>query len=642
MQRRMMIGAFMAGPMALALIALHACQSYEFVFQPFAERQQAHLHFVVQTPSKADILFMVDNSSSMLSKQTYLVNSFNVFLENLPQDTNYRIGIVSSDAHGFVSDCNSVTNPPEFSNPGFPNLGAKGNCNRPDVVLRRPHDGTRGRLIAAYDPTAFATPAADFCGSPNAQGPNADPNACAAALFAFNCLAPTGAFPNVAAPHDPNCLAANNDGARWVIDRAQIGYEAYANCCPKGVCVDYCVEPVTAAIVNAYFRSNIAGLGDRGFGWEEGLLSAMWAVGVNPEDSDDTTSVYPDTSYNLLKPCVNPNSQSYDPSFQCTATAPGAPNTYQGLDQNTVPWLRNGDPNNPDPLYPYLDPNDDALLAVLLVSDEQDCSMPEELMNIRDLYEEPTYPVTSVCYQAQAQAGFLDVSERMSNRLFTLKHDKKTQVAVGFIGGVQKTGIAPNEGSSAIASDCYFSPQSGGLAQSPNDCACVSGNADPRWCQFSTFEQTQLGSPLSATCDAFSGSRYIDFVNQIPRHTFESICRNDNPAVDPNVVPSTDPARFAPYGPILADFARIATLACFDLQSLRPSSGDPNLLIVRRAAAGTGATPSDLPMTSVSSTEQGWYYDPVNNKICLTGLDRTIGDVYDIYVLNQDRLDFTK
>ena len=630
--------------MVLSLMALHACQSYEFVFQPFTERQQAHLHFVVQTPSKADILFMVDNSSSMLTKQTYLANSFNVFLNSLPQDTNYRVGIVSSDAHGFVSDCNYVTNPPEYTNPSFAQLGAKGNCNRPDVILRRPHDGTRGRLMAAYDPTAFATPAADFCGA-------ADGN-CTAALFAFGCMAPTGAYPNVAAPHDPNCLAANAGGARWVIDRAQIGYEAYANCCPKGVCAEHCVAPVTSAIVNAYFRSNISGLGDRGFGWEEGLLSAMWAVGVNPEDADDTTSVYPNSSYNLLKPCVNPNTANYDPSFQCTPTAPGAPNTYQGLDQNTVPWLRNGDPNNPDPLYPYLDPNDDALLAVLLVSDEQDCSMPEDLMNIRCLYEDPSEcgeggsptlnPPTSICYQPQAQSAFLNTTDTMANRLFTLKHGKKTQVAVGFIGGVEKTGAPPNQGSQGMASDCYFSKATQGVAQSPNDCSCVSGNGDARWCDFSTLQQTAVGSPLANTCDAFSGSRYLDFANQFPRRTFESICRNDNPVVDPNVVPSTDPAQFAPYGPILADFARIATLACFDLQSLKPAGGDPNLLIVRRAANGTGATPSDLPMTNITSTQQGWYYDPINNKICLTGLDRTIGDVYDIYVLNQDKLDFTK
>ena len=118
----------------LAVVACFAaCQSYNFTFQPNADRHGVHLTFKVQTPSKADILFVVDNSSSMLSKQQTLTDSITVLLDTLaPLDTRYRIGIVSTDAHGFVTDCNGTTNPPVFSN-NMTNqaLGAKGNCTQP-------------------------------------------------------------------------------------------------------------------------------------------------------------------------------------------------------------------------------------------------------------------------------------------------------------------------------------------------------------------------------------------------------------------------------------------------------------------------------------------------------------------------------
>ena len=72
----------------LPWLALLSCQQYDFVFQPDADRQGSHLRFVVERPSKADILFVIDNSVSMTEEQVALGDSIGVLLGALaPQDT---------------------------------------------------------------------------------------------------------------------------------------------------------------------------------------------------------------------------------------------------------------------------------------------------------------------------------------------------------------------------------------------------------------------------------------------------------------------------------------------------------------------------------------------------------------------------
>ena len=39
--------------------------------------------------------------------------------------------------------------------------------------------------------------------------------------------------------------------------------------------------------------------------------------------------------------------------------------------------------------------------------------------------------------------------------------------------------------------------------------------------------------------------------------------------------------------------------------------------------------------------EGAWYYDSNENRVCLVGLDRTVGDHYDITILVKDSLDFS-
>ena len=592
MRRRNLV----VGLICLPLLALAACQAYDFVFQPLSDRQGTHLLFAVQQPSKADILFVVDNSGSMTDKQQQLLASFDTLLTALaPEDTEYRIGVVSTDAHGFVADCNGNALPPVASNNMSidPSMGSKGNCDPNSTAqLRRPHDGTLGRLIAAYDPRQF--------------DPNSFPELAGNALAQNVMLA--------LSPNGPRSgpVGLNGDvGARWVIDRAIITAEACAsNACGCGTCIpgiacgtcsagndcfDKCANPVAQALVKAYFRSNIAALGNSGFGWEEGLKSSMWAVGVNPEDPNDATALTP--SYNLT--LGDPNSSNTYTSFDSAGTT-----LVQGS------WLRS-----------------DALLAVLFLTDEQDCSMPEALLNQRSLYESPLVPadpVGSLCYQSQAQPAFLDPN-RMASLLMQVK-GSPSKVAVGFIGGVTQTGAAPLQSLDGAASDCLINPAGSATPSAQCTCWASSESQDPNWCNFTVIPSTPGAAPSIAACRGLAGSRYVQFTNAFTRRTFESVCRNDSQS----------------FGPALADFARIATLACFDMQGVRPANNDPNFIVVKRSAAGSGLDPNTLPNQPATSSTPGWYFDVGNDAICLTGLDRLIGDQYDIFVLETDSLDFTQ
>ena len=97
----------------------------------------------------------------------------------------------------------------------------------------------------------------------------------------------------------------------------------------------------------------------------------------------------------------------------------------------------------------------------------------------------------------------------------------------------------------------------------------------------------------------------------------------------------------------MAKFAQIATLACFELDGVAPAGTPPNpeLMTVKqssKAETEAGIRPSLLPRGDPNSLEAGWYFDTDDRvpRICLTGIDRLIGDVYDIFVLRNYRLDF--
>ena len=50
-----------------------SCQNETFDFQPGYNFDAAHMSFKVETPSKADILFVIDDSGSMREEQEKLI-----------------------------------------------------------------------------------------------------------------------------------------------------------------------------------------------------------------------------------------------------------------------------------------------------------------------------------------------------------------------------------------------------------------------------------------------------------------------------------------------------------------------------------------------------------------------------------------
>ncbi|MBI5510047.1 MAG: VWA domain-containing protein [Deltaproteobacteria bacterium] len=642
----------------LTLLATLAggCQAYDWVFQPDADREGAHLKFIVDQPSKADILFVIDNSKSMRNKQDGLVESVDVLLAALaPQDTRYRIGITSTDAIGYTEDCQRNPISSQYS------PGAKGNCGFPAVLLNRPHDGALGRLIAAYDPDIFKLDASWLVTALDkitASGVTLDPDINTKLAL----LMPTG-LTTTPGLDDPLFTAFTGErGARHVIDRETIRLEACQACAAmttddrgRPICDQSssafaaCADPAAQIMVQAYFRANVHGLGINGMGWEEGLRAGMLAVGVDPRDEGVDAQGNP----TALNPANDLTRVTDDPATT------GA-NTFKALDEDTATakpssWLRQ-----------------EALLAVMFVTDEEDCSMPEELWDRHCVYEEgcggtwvppPDWlqqPEGSMCYQEEVQRSFLSPT-RMAQYLVAKKGGSASRVAIGVIAGVKKNGQGLLVDRSAQPVDC--APTDLGPTQA---CSCLVG-ADPAaptcdlWCLFTDQKDGSCTSPDNVFCEGMASRRYVSFANSFSRRTYETVCLAESGDLCPTYADETTckthdecgwsfisaAAGFgcvaAGFGNAMAKFAQIATLACFELANVVPAGGDVSLITVKRASKAdveNGKAPTLLQPQPAGSSDDGWYYDPVENKVCLTGLDRLIGDYYDIFLLHKDKLDF--
>lgn len=593
----------------LTVAVLVGCQTYDFTFEPDTDLQQVDLDFVVQTPSQADILFVVDNSISMTEEQAALIDSFDAFINDLSRsDTAYRIGVTSTDAVGWSSQLEGDCVGDPFPMPLQNGFGSKGNCALGAVSqLAYPHDGARGRLLAAYDSDVYDINDASY----DALSP--------ANKSALESLFPNGPFTGpcetVNTPGTA-CDAANppfrvqgTEGAEWVIDRELTNLNACKACgcgegeCERGnACFDNCATPVAGAYVRAVFRANIRGLGTAGQGWEQGMRAGLLAIGVEPADPSDELALNP-----------------VDDLTDATRPAGEAPNTYVVVDEvgNTfrTSWIR-----------------DEALFAMMFVTDEQDCSMSQAFFdNGKSCFEEGcelnpanNRPTGSVCYQSIGQQNLVAPGQ-MSRLLLRKKGEIESRVAIGLIGGLTR----PDPGNRSIASpdDCVANepvPAGEEEATPETACRCVTGLPDVRWCEFTDNANAATSPP---TCDALGGERYTQFTDSFARRTYESVCRAD-------------------FSRALIDFGDIAKLSCFDLNEIRPANGDPSNIQVLRAPrnlAEVGVAPTPLLRTTNGSEEEGWYYVPGvdggSDQICLNRIDRLIGDRYLIRILSTDAID---
>ena len=42
------------------------------------------------------------------------------------------------------------------------------------------------------------------------------------------------------------------------------------------------------------------------------------------------------------------------------------------------------------------------------------------------------------------------------------------------------------------------------------------------------------------------------------------------------------------------------------------------------------------------SGDRGWYYDARENKVCLSQIERRIGDSYSIFIVHSDEVDYSR
>jgi hypothetical protein len=589
-----------AGGLVL-VVALAACQRYDWVYQPKTDRQGLHFTFTVQTPSKADVVFVIDNSDSMYEKQLALRDSLESLLTTLaPNDTSYRIGIVSTDTIGWTTDCSGY--PYVFRPEWLPTTLDR--CDKPSVVLRRPHDGAFGRLMAAYSPEWFDPDNTAYDSVLRGTGVAAD--VIARRRAAFLKLVPTSAEVGPRDASNKPTSVTGSEGVPWVIDRDIVRTDACKACdscdCAapeykKSECYMNCVAPVSQAIVRAFFSSNIEGLGIYGSGWEQGVRASLLAVGINSDLSIDRAVDYGESTMKS-----------------------GGPNTFTVLDANGKPvkgarWLR-----------------DEAILGVMYVSDEQDCSMPANAFPALHALEEPrNQPVGSGCYQSDGLAILTDTT-RVVSLLKERKGKSSSRLALGFIGGVEPSAVGDYQYGSGVAHDCHVAPVGSTSATTPSySCQCLASQAtDQRWCSYSQ----NLPPVSSDKCDALAGSRYVDIANAF-RHTYDSICQSN-------------------YGGALSEFAKRLISACFELDfKAEPAGDDPtNIQVVRTAKSESESAPPTtqayLGACTNPSAGTGWCYmaadvsDPANPQkpqVCLQGYDRLIGDVYDIFVLTTNKYD---
>ena len=423
---------------------------------------------------KVDLLLVIDNSASMTDAQNVMRDSVRNLIDDLvAHEYDYRIGVVSTDTLGFNADCNGAR---------LDVVGSLGDCTRPEVVLRRPHDGAKGRLLAAYDPRVFDASSYEDL-SPELQQR-------LALLF------PTGVNTSPLVPW------GEVGGVPWFVKGSRLRVDACWACgcteCRAGnECFDQCVGVLEREAAAAYVRSNLSGLGLRGQGWEQGLKAALLAVGVDPENADDQAALNPPDSL----------------------TAPQQPNT-----DATGPWLR-----------------DDARLVVLFVSNEEDCSMPADMWINHCAFEDgcgegwvppPDWfpnPPGSMCYQQDVQV-YLHAPERMASLLKAKKGCPEGWFNVGFVGGVSAFQSA--NGTTWAATDCAVT-QAG---ETTSTCSCLDGVSpqDPEcdlWCLYTKYksESCERSTQSPPSCQALAGSRYVRFVNSFDHSAYWSICGFSNP-----------------------------------------------------------------------------------------------------------------
>lgn len=238
---------------------------------------------------------------------------------------------------------------------------------------------------------------------------------------------------------------------------------------------------------------------------------------------------------------------------------------------------------------------DDALLVILILTDESDCSFEP---GSSATFIDPSIGAGDACY---AKASQLVPGTEWASRITTRKGGDPRNVAVGVISGAYFNaagGIQPG--------DCYNVP--GGTPDVAAE--CFGFIADPFFNSYSPN-----GHVGDAPCFAVGNNRLFDFSSQFAS-VRDSICRTD-------------------YSKAMLQLANLADRQCFPLDA-PPINNDTSNISISLERAGEVLF-QDVPFTTdASGVTSGWNYsaDPTP-QVCLQGTwKRKKGDTIRLYVLD--------
>ena len=82
----------------LVSLSVVACQNYSFEELPSSVIKEPRSYWTITISNEADILFVIDNSGSMVGEQLQLGKSFEVFTEKLEEyfGDQYRIAVITT------------------------------------------------------------------------------------------------------------------------------------------------------------------------------------------------------------------------------------------------------------------------------------------------------------------------------------------------------------------------------------------------------------------------------------------------------------------------------------------------------------------------------------------------------------------
>ena len=225
---------------------------------------------------------------------------------------------------------------------------------------------------------------------------------------------------------------------------------------------------------------------------------------------------------------------------------------------------------------------DDALLVILIISDESDCSFaPGNGAQFID----PSIGAGDACY---VNLSALVQPDDWAQRIIQRKGGDPRNVAVGLISGsyFDANGVLR-------PGDCINVPNP--PANQPDFSGeCYGFIEDPFFDNFSP--NGHAGDP---ECLAVGNTRDFDFVSQF-NNVRDSICRTD-------------------YSQAMLQLANLADRQCFTLDA-PPIGGDPANISISLERAGTSLFQVVPFTTDQSGATAGWTYDPTDPpQVCLQG-----------------------